>query len=114
MACPAGVGPHCQVRATLALAAQWCHLVVEPSQVQQDTPAARWPGQAGQQQGPRSPRSLQPPYQSFQSLGQGTPGPENLPHKPSLALSPLSEQNEAARDRQSWDWRQCRRLQPLP
>lgn len=26
--CPAGVGPHCQVRATLALAAQWCHLVV--------------------------------------------------------------------------------------
>lgn len=93
-ACPAGAELHCQVRTTLALAAQWCHLVVELSQVPQDPPVPRWLGWAGQQQGPGSPRSLEPPPQWSRSLGQRTPraeAPQAQPHLP-----PLSEQNKAA------------------
>lgn len=59
-------------------------------------PDPRWLGQAGQHQGPRSPRSLESPHQRSRSLGQGTPRPEKLPRKPSLILPPLSEQNKAA------------------
>lgn len=93
-ACPAGAELHCQVHTTLALAAQWCHLVVELLQVPQGPPVSRWLGRAGQQQGPGSPRSLEPPPQWSRSLGQGTPraeAPQAQPHLP-----PLSEQNKAA------------------